>query len=170
MVMPRSRSISMESSTCSTISRSASAPVAWISRSASVDLPWSIWAMIEKLRMLSMAAFMARGLALASGRSKHVGSIAFFARPSRARRETRLLRRHLLLGEQRLQHDRPVGLRHDGVAGRHRLPVRAVAVERLGYDHQIAAGLAIIERVGIVVGGVTEGVEVAAVGQRGGEP
>src|SRR5438874_4163716 len=51
MVMPRSRSMSMESSTCSTISRSASAPVAWISRSASVDLPWSIWAMIAKLRI-----------------------------------------------------------------------------------------------------------------------
>ena len=31
-------------------------PVDWISRSASVDLPWSIWAMIAKLRMFSMAA------------------------------------------------------------------------------------------------------------------
>src|SRR5262245_44014483 len=56
MVMPRSRSISIESSTCSTISRSSSPPVSWISRSASVDLPWSIWATIEKLRVLSMAA------------------------------------------------------------------------------------------------------------------
>jgi hypothetical protein len=27
------------------------APVCWISRSASVDLPWSIWATMEKLRM-----------------------------------------------------------------------------------------------------------------------
>jgi hypothetical protein len=33
------------------ISRSERPPVRWISRSASVDLPWSIWAMIEKLRM-----------------------------------------------------------------------------------------------------------------------
>src|SRR5205807_3869234 len=64
MVMPRSRSMSMESSTCSTISRSVSPPVSWISRSAKVDLPWSICATIEKLRMLSMAAaVMARGLA-----------------------------------------------------------------------------------------------------------
>jgi len=61
MVMPRSRSMSMESSTCSTISRSASAPVAWINRSASVDLPWSIWAMIAKLRILSMAAAVMAG-------------------------------------------------------------------------------------------------------------
>ena len=34
-----------------TISRSASPPVSWISRSASVDLPWSICAMIAKLRI-----------------------------------------------------------------------------------------------------------------------
>src|ERR1043166_3696729 len=51
MVMPRSRSISMESSTCSFISRKERPPVAWIRRSASVDFPWSIWAMIEKFRM-----------------------------------------------------------------------------------------------------------------------
>src|SRR6476660_4514995 len=58
MVMPRSRSISMESSTCSlpAISRSESPPVIWIRRSASVDLPWSIWATMEKLRMFEMGA------------------------------------------------------------------------------------------------------------------
>src|SRR5262249_50762217 len=49
--MPRSRSISIVSSTCSRISRASSPPQAWISRSASVDLPWSIWAMIAKLRI-----------------------------------------------------------------------------------------------------------------------
>ena len=38
------------------ISRSVSPPVSWISRSASVDLPWSICATIEKLRILSMGA------------------------------------------------------------------------------------------------------------------
>src|SRR6185503_14121900 len=53
MVMPRSRSISMESSTCSFISRTSSPPVIWISRSASVDFPWSMWAMIAKLRIWS---------------------------------------------------------------------------------------------------------------------
>ncbi|CFP59580.1 Uncharacterised protein [Bordetella pertussis] len=39
IVIPRSRSISMESSTCADISRSASPPQRWIRRSASVDLP-----------------------------------------------------------------------------------------------------------------------------------
>src|SRR5438477_53041 len=41
MVMPRSRSRSIESSTCSCISRCVSAPVISSKRSASVDLPWS---------------------------------------------------------------------------------------------------------------------------------
>src|SRR5712691_11964808 len=49
--MPRSRSSSMLSSTCSRISRASSPPQAWISRSARVDLPWSICAMIAKLRI-----------------------------------------------------------------------------------------------------------------------
>ena len=49
--MPRSRSRSMLSRNCALRSRSLSAPVASSSRSASVDLPWSMWAMIEKLRM-----------------------------------------------------------------------------------------------------------------------
>ena len=52
MVMPRSRSRSIESSTCaSVISRGCSAPVSSRKRSASVDFPWSMWAMMEKLRM-----------------------------------------------------------------------------------------------------------------------
>src|SRR5688572_31681532 len=49
--MPRSRSSSIESSTCSAISRSASPPHIWMKRSASVDLPWSMCAMMEKFRM-----------------------------------------------------------------------------------------------------------------------
>src|SRR5215469_7096821 len=67
MVMPRSRSSSMLSSTWLVISRSLSAPVAWISRSARVDFPWSIWAMIAKFRMWSiegMAAVRGQGLVL----------------------------------------------------------------------------------------------------------
>src|SRR5271166_3556436 len=64
MVMPRSRSMSIESSTCSTISRSAIVPVSWMSRSASVDLPWSICAIMAKLRMLSIGwAVMGSGIA-----------------------------------------------------------------------------------------------------------
>ena len=34
--------------------RGSTAPVSSRMRSASVDLPWSMWAMIEKLRMRSM--------------------------------------------------------------------------------------------------------------------
>src|SRR5262245_43796314 len=49
--MPRSRSRSMESRSCARISRLSTAPVISSIRSASVDLPWSMCAMIEKLRM-----------------------------------------------------------------------------------------------------------------------
>jgi hypothetical protein len=52
IVMPRSRSRSIESSTCERISRSLIALVSWRMRSASVDLPWSMWAMMQKLRIL----------------------------------------------------------------------------------------------------------------------
>jgi hypothetical protein len=38
-------------------------PVIWISRSASVDLPWSIWATMEKLRMRDGSVLMAGELA-----------------------------------------------------------------------------------------------------------
>src|SRR5436309_15698544 len=49
--MPRSRSRSIASSTCASISRACRAPVISRKRSASVDLPWSMCAMTEKLRM-----------------------------------------------------------------------------------------------------------------------
>jgi hypothetical protein len=51
IVMPRSRSRSMSSSVCSFISRSVIVPVRSKSRSARVDFPWSMWAMMQKLRM-----------------------------------------------------------------------------------------------------------------------
>src|SRR5437868_4161965 len=50
MVMPRSRSRSMESRTWACISRSERPPVISIRRSASVDLPWSMCAMMQKFR------------------------------------------------------------------------------------------------------------------------
>src|SRR3954447_8953229 len=56
MVMPRSRSSSIESSSCGRCLRGSTAPVTSRMRSASVDFPWSMWAMIEKLRMLSAGA------------------------------------------------------------------------------------------------------------------
>ena len=53
IVIPRSRSRSMESSTCSRISRFESVRVSSRMRSARVDLPWSMCATMEKLRMRS---------------------------------------------------------------------------------------------------------------------
>src|SRR4051794_7905530 len=49
--MPRSRSRSIESSSCGRWLRGSTVPVTSRMRSASVDFPWSMWAMIEKLRM-----------------------------------------------------------------------------------------------------------------------
>src|SRR5215212_2998714 len=61
--MPRSRSSSIESSSCGRWSRGSTAPVISRMRSASVDFPWSMWAMIEKLRMLAAGAAIASRLA-----------------------------------------------------------------------------------------------------------
>src|SRR6266545_7794083 len=51
MVMPRSRSRSIRSRYCSRICRSDTAWVSSRIRSASVDLPWSMCATMQKLRM-----------------------------------------------------------------------------------------------------------------------
>src|SRR5438067_8931340 len=51
IVMPFSRSRSVESSTCSAISRALRVCVRSSKRSASVDLPWSMCAIMQKLRM-----------------------------------------------------------------------------------------------------------------------
>src|SRR4051812_7218034 len=58
--MPRSRSRSIESSTWARIDRGSTVFVISRMRSASVDLPWSMWAMIEKLRMCAWSAMDAR--------------------------------------------------------------------------------------------------------------
>ena len=52
MVMPLSRSKSILSNTWACISLLVRRPVFSIIRSASVDLPWSMWAIIQKLRIL----------------------------------------------------------------------------------------------------------------------
>lgn len=51
MVIPRSRSMSMRSRYCARICRASTTPVSCNMRSASVDLPWSMWAMMQKLRI-----------------------------------------------------------------------------------------------------------------------
>src|SRR5215831_15320563 len=53
MVMPRSRSSEFESRCWALMSRLATVLVSTRMRSASVDLPWSMWATMQKLRILS---------------------------------------------------------------------------------------------------------------------
>ena len=55
IVMPRSRSMSMESSIWSARSRASTVCVSSRMRSEMVDLPWSMWATIEKLRMCDVS-------------------------------------------------------------------------------------------------------------------
>src|SRR3954447_13433059 len=50
MVMPRSRSSSIESRYCARMSRSSTAPVSSSRRSDNVVLPWSMWAMTAMSR------------------------------------------------------------------------------------------------------------------------
>src|SRR5271154_5383899 len=52
MVMPRSRSMSMESRYWARMRRGSTAPVISRMRSERVDLPWSMCAIIERLRIL----------------------------------------------------------------------------------------------------------------------
>ena len=53
MVMPRSRSMSIRSRYCARMSRSSTTPVSCSIRSARVDLPWSMCAMMQKFRISS---------------------------------------------------------------------------------------------------------------------
>ena len=53
MVMPRSRSMSIRSRYCARAARSSTTPVSCSIRSASVDLPWSMCAMMQKFRMIA---------------------------------------------------------------------------------------------------------------------
>src|SRR5687767_1715227 len=52
IVMPRSRSMSMRSRYCARIARPSTTPVCCSIRSASVDFPWSMCAMMQKLRRI----------------------------------------------------------------------------------------------------------------------
>src|SRR5688572_3964801 len=64
IVMPRSRSRSIESSSWARMARFSTAPVSSSMRSASVDLPWSMWATIAKLRIRRVSTGGCAGLAL----------------------------------------------------------------------------------------------------------
>src|SRR5690242_5771487 len=68
MVIPRSFSRSIESSTWPTAFLASMVPVRERSRSARVDLPWSMWATMEKLRIRSMAILLRVPRPSAAGR------------------------------------------------------------------------------------------------------
>ena len=75
------------------MSRAATVPVVWISRSASVDLPWSIWATMEKLRILSIVWVVMRAGIAARGREGKgdltAATAAWFLRPRLLQAESR---------------------------------------------------------------------------------
>ena len=98
------------------MSRLESPPVISSRRSASVDLPWSMWATIEKLRILSMGtAVMRRGLAPMSGSGKAaLGSLC----------------RDAAFSQERLERNRLAGRRQQHVAGRYRRPMGALGIQR----------------------------------------
>ena len=64
IVMPRSRSMSIVSSSWASMSRSSTVRVSSRMRSEMVDFPWSMWATIEKLRMWEVSVVV-MGLILA---------------------------------------------------------------------------------------------------------
>src|SRR5689334_15933437 len=75
MVMPRSRSMSIRSRYCARALRSSSTPVSCSIRSASVDLPWSMCAMMQKLRMIEGSVRPGWGAVDVSGTGHSRGSV-----------------------------------------------------------------------------------------------
>src|SRR5450759_3919016 len=82
MVMPRSRSRSILSRSCSFMSRAATVPVTARTRSASVDLPWSMWAMMLKLRMWSSEVTTDNDTGCGRGGRPAAASVRRHRRPS----------------------------------------------------------------------------------------
>ncbi len=77
------------------MSRAVTVPVSSRMRSASVDLPWSMWAMIEKLRMWSRSIFRPytsgrSGSALVLSGHGRLGLLGRHRRSARPRRSSRL--------------------------------------------------------------------------------
>src|SRR3954462_4723027 len=146
IVMPRSRSMSMRSRYCARICRASTTSVSCNIRSARVDLPWSIWAMMQKLRMLAGAVDPGRMAPIGGTvvRSRGVGGQAWRRRritpallSSHADRQR--LADRVAFGRQRLHRQRRRALgavRPYGVAAG---PLGLVQRD-VGGVHQILAG------------------------------
>src|SRR2546423_8164990 len=81
--MPRSRSSSIESRSCGRCLRGSTAPVLSRMRSASVDLPWSMCAMIEKLRMFRAGAVTEEMLRAPDAAHDEIADLASLVDPHR---------------------------------------------------------------------------------------
>ena len=85
IVIPFSRSSSIESSSCAFISRFSTVPVSSIILSAIVDFPWSICAIIQKFRIFSISLIISKKPILFYHKHfKHAKrqGLAFFALPN----------------------------------------------------------------------------------------
>src|SRR3954454_103893 len=94
MVIPRSRSMSMRSRYWARMLRPSTRPVTSSIRSASVDLPWSMWAMIQKFRMRAGSVLAGVVTVRPSSHAPRGGTALDPARPgkgARASRPTRAL-------------------------------------------------------------------------------
>src|SRR5262249_13183981 len=151
MVMPISRSRSMSSRYCSRISRFSTAPQASSRRSARVLLPWSMWAMIEKLRIRAISI----GLILAEA-ERRACDAKYGSRGSSF--GVRRRGPGLCIGTEQLRY----GLQNGG-RGRH-LPGFEEAAAHEGYAVEVVEG-GVVEGVRVVVF-----VEVLRGGAGGGEP
>src|SRR5690349_8979746 len=150
--MPRSRSSSIESSTWARIDRGSTVFVISRMRSASVDFPWSMWAMIEKLRMCAWSAMDTR---LRIGGEACGGS------------ERRRDRQRLVAGDRDAVAarvldavERPVGAGHEGRIG--------LALDRHGdADRDREAEVRVVHRVAQPASGLERLVGVGDDEQRG---
>src|SRR5437016_367195 len=95
MVMPRSRSRSILSRNCARDSRSVSAPVFSKMRSASVDFPWSMWAMMEKFRIRLVGCALSSGRLSPASWEEPIGRSLGLLGPRRLERH--LARQHVLV-------------------------------------------------------------------------
>src|SRR6185369_3224600 len=102
IVMPRSRSSEFESRCWALMSRPATVLVSTRMRSARVDLPWSMWATMQKLRILSMLMMelsirevVREGSGLGRSRFPDLARLEFAGRPEGGAQPARVVPRDL---------------------------------------------------------------------------
>src|SRR3954447_24782195 len=150
--MPRSRSRSIESSTWARIDRGSTVFVISRMRSASVDFPWSMWAMIEKLRMCAWSAMDAR---------LRIGAGAW--RGSERRRD----RQRLLAGDRDAVANRVPGAVERAVGARQERRVGLALHRHRNADRDRHAEVGLLDRLAQAAAGLERLVGVGDDEQRG---